>query len=312
MPTTSLYAIVDWDTRYENNRTREMKVMQWVPVPNKHDGDGYTELLDHANGAAHFACWVTILQVASRCQPRGTLLRDNGSPHDSGSLARITRIPRQVFDEALPRLVSIGWLSSQVVDSQEVAGACGIPAPIPQEGASSLRGIEGNGMEQKGREETPLTPHGGIVPSPPKTRSDPTPYDGMVAAWNDGRGRLPGIVAPPGPSRLRLLKRAWTVCLAAGSGDRTKASEVWALVVQRASEDAYYVESGRNIDTVCRKIDRFLDEPSSTDDTDDDEPEETVDDYCRRCISELEWNRMTDAEREGAREWAKTQLEASR
>lgn len=127
--------IVDWATRYENNRTRDLKHMQWVPMPNRHDGDGYTTLLDHPNGAAHFGAWCALVQVASRCDERGTLLRHGAAPHDSGSLARMTRIPESVWLEVLPRLVSIGWIEDY---------------EIPQEGAtiphpSAMNGTEWNG-----------------------------------------------------------------------------------------------------------------------------------------------------------------------
>ena len=102
--------IVDWETRYENNRTRDLKRMQWVPMPNRHDGDGYTTLLDHPNGAAHFGAWCALVQVASRCDERGALLRHGAGGHDSASLARMTRIPEAVWLEVLPRLLSIGWI----------------------------------------------------------------------------------------------------------------------------------------------------------------------------------------------------------
>src|SRR5689334_14443931 len=98
------YRIRDWGKHFENNRTRELKDMRFVILPNKHDGDGYTELLDHKNGASHYGAWVAIVQVASKCEPRGTLLRDGDRPHDSTSLARLTRLPKSVFDEAIPRL----------------------------------------------------------------------------------------------------------------------------------------------------------------------------------------------------------------
>lgn len=132
--------------------------MEWVPIPNKMDGDGYTELLDHPNGAAHFGAWIAIVEIASKCKPRGTLLRaipqegavipqegaaipQEGArwlfvPHNSASLARISRIPRAMFDEVLPRLKVIRWveyITPYQVDIQ-------IPqegASIPQEGASS-------------------------------------------------------------------------------------------------------------------------------------------------------------------------------
>ncbi len=34
--------IRNWSENFENNRTRDLKEMKWIPVPNKHDGDGYT------------------------------------------------------------------------------------------------------------------------------------------------------------------------------------------------------------------------------------------------------------------------------
>ena len=45
-----IYKISGWDKHFENNRTRELKFLSWVPFPNKHDGDGYTELMDHKDG----------------------------------------------------------------------------------------------------------------------------------------------------------------------------------------------------------------------------------------------------------------------
>ncbi len=135
---TLLLRVRDWDAHYENNRTRGYKRLGWVPIPNRHDGDAYTELADHPNGAAHLGAWIAIVQVASRCEPRGVLLRDGGRPHDAASLARITRLPVEVFNEAIPRLLSIGWLERQ--DAAE----------IPQDAAVSRqsRTLEKNRTEQ--------------------------------------------------------------------------------------------------------------------------------------------------------------------
>lgn len=89
-----LLRVRDWDILYENNRTRHLKATAWVPVPNKHDNDGYTQLVDHEHGTAHFGCWVATLQVASRCHPRGTLVRDRrhtthgGEPRQNDTLSR--------------------------------------------------------------------------------------------------------------------------------------------------------------------------------------------------------------------------------
>lgn len=133
-----VYRIRDWDRHFENNRTRELKNLSWVPVPNKQDGDGYTEIMSHKNGAAHFGCWHAILQVASKCDPRGTLLRDGARAHDFTSLSRITRIPESILIEAVERLLTIGWVEiydNPALGCDKTAEGCGLP--------------EGNGMEQK-------------------------------------------------------------------------------------------------------------------------------------------------------------------
>jgi len=141
--------ICNWNVHFENNRTRELKKLDWVPVPNRHDGDGFTELLDHKNGMAHYAAWHLILQVASKCDPRGTLLRDGAGgvriPHDAKSLARITRGDKKAFEEAIPRLISIGWIETYDDPAQipqNPVPACG-KVPIEGKGREG-KGIEGN------------------------------------------------------------------------------------------------------------------------------------------------------------------------
>jgi hypothetical protein len=146
-PETTL-RVRDWDANYENNRTRGYKRLNWVPIPNKMDGDGYTELVDHPNGAAHLGAWLAIVQVASRCEQRGVLARDGGRPHDAASLARITRLPREIFDEVLPRLLAIGWIEHQPDVTLQDA------AEIPQDAAepSQFEYAERNGTERNRKE----------------------------------------------------------------------------------------------------------------------------------------------------------------
>lgn len=172
-----LYRIKDWSTRFENNRTRELKKLDWVPTPNRHDGDGYTSLLAHKNGEALFGAWNAILQVASRCNGtipqegavstaggcgrRGTLIQDSGKPHDAASISRRTRFSESTIKTALDVLSSkdVGWLEViEITNENEVpAGGCGNPAaspdstaPIPQEGITEGKGREGNRTEGNG------------------------------------------------------------------------------------------------------------------------------------------------------------------
>lgn len=157
------YRIRGWGQHFENNRTRELKELRFVILPNKHDGDGYTELVDHPDGAAHYGAWVAIVQVASKCDPRGTLLRDGDRAHDSTSLARLTRLPKDVFDQALPRLFSIGWLEYADPQSTTQALPAHIDSAIPHDTATitaesrtplrksdtEWKGIEENRIEEK-------------------------------------------------------------------------------------------------------------------------------------------------------------------
>src|ERR1035438_960172 len=107
--------IAGWDKHFECSQSRNLKTMAWVPVRVNLAGDGYTELLNHERGAAHFGGWIGLVEVGALCQPRGTLKRGNGKPHDAESLSRITRIPVEILAEAIPRLLDIGWLEYETV-----------------------------------------------------------------------------------------------------------------------------------------------------------------------------------------------------
>lgn len=145
MPT--LYRVTDWDTHFENAGSRKIQDLTWLKKPNKHDGDGYTELVDHPNGAAHYGIWSATIEVASRCQPRGTLLRANGQPHDPASLSRQTRLPEEFFAEALPRFVVIRWL-----DAEDVATK-GFTGDSQAGGSEVVDGCQQGGVEERRREE---------------------------------------------------------------------------------------------------------------------------------------------------------------
>ncbi len=140
--------IANWDS-FENNRTRDLKAMSWVPFPNKLDGDGYTELVEHKDGASHYAAWTTMVMVASRCDPRGTLLRSGVRPHDSTSLARITRFPSKLFQEAIPRLIDVGWLETIVVAGPDVMEIPQEGADKPHEGAAIPHDAALNGKKER-------------------------------------------------------------------------------------------------------------------------------------------------------------------
>lgn len=141
--------IKNWDKLFENNRTREMVKMQWVPVPNRHDGEGYSTLMSHSDGLAFYGAWQLILQTASKCLDRGVLSRDDGTALDAHAIAVKTRAPESILRKAIPVLIEIGWLE---LFGENPAGGCGIPAGIPQEGARNR--IEGREENRRNRRES--------------------------------------------------------------------------------------------------------------------------------------------------------------
>lgn len=146
------YKIRDWDKHFENNRTRTMKQMAWVPVKNKHDGEGFKMIMEQKDGIIIYGCWHLILQVASKCHERGTLLREDGSPITSETIALKTgwRHPEQI-QKAIEFLCSseVSWIE-RITDT--TSGGCQVGAENPQEGDGAVtkkeRKKEGKGDGQ--------------------------------------------------------------------------------------------------------------------------------------------------------------------
>lgn len=156
-----LLFVRNWKTLFENNRTRDLISLDWVPIPNKMDGDGFSQLLDHPDGMSHYAAWVLIVAVASKgkgADNRGCLLREGPGgvpvPHDHRSLARVTRGSSKIFEAAIPRLIAIGWLIEKEIEleSENPALRCGNPASSCDEVPIEGKGREGNRREQNRRE----------------------------------------------------------------------------------------------------------------------------------------------------------------
>ena len=117
--TLNTYRIRDWDRYFENASSRKLKRLDWVAIPNKTDGEGYTALVDHPDAAAHLGAWYAIVEAASKATPRGSL--PGGFSHGIGgicrSLGRISRLPEKIFLEVIPRLLEIGSARRSPIES---------------------------------------------------------------------------------------------------------------------------------------------------------------------------------------------------
>jgi hypothetical protein len=173
--------IVNWSEAFETAENKKLRRLTWLALPTKQEGDGYTELMSaHENGCAHFGAWTAMLQLAAKCSPRGTLVRDLGGrlvAHDLASISRITRVPAQVLGEAVPRLAEIGWL--EYIDITELSESAGLPAgqdgkPSGEDGQPVVTGEGRTGEDSTGQhsggEGTPAAP----APASPVSSGGPS------------------------------------------------------------------------------------------------------------------------------------------
>jgi hypothetical protein len=148
------YQIIEWDKHYENNRSRQVERLHWVSVPNRHDGEGYSLIMADTRAAEIFAAWILIVQVASKCHPRGSLVRDDGTPMSLRAISLKTRGDLKWFEYAIPKLLEVGWI-------QPLTTECHLGAPRRQVTDANLTPPCEEGREENGKkEENSLTPSG--------------------------------------------------------------------------------------------------------------------------------------------------------
>ncbi len=159
------YHIVNWATHHENSRSRQIRNITWVPVPNKHDGEGFLRIMEQPDGMTIYAAWHLILQVASKCHPRGTLVRDDGTALTPAAIALKARATEADITRAIEVLVSpeVNWLeevSAFEPNGEHVGTGSGcqegggqvVPGCQEGDGCPSQKGTERKGTEGKGTE----------------------------------------------------------------------------------------------------------------------------------------------------------------
>ncbi|MFY7700492.1 MAG: hypothetical protein ACOVQH_09495 [Burkholderiaceae bacterium] len=112
-----VYKIAKWSTLYENNESRKIKKLQWVPVPIGFDSSGYQALLDHfgERAPALYGTWIGLVAIAANCHDRGILRNSRGIPLTISHLARMTGFDAGLFSELFAWASSpeVGWLETE-------------------------------------------------------------------------------------------------------------------------------------------------------------------------------------------------------
>lgn len=174
-----------WDEVFETHKTRAVKVMTWCALPIDFSSTGYCEIMSKSDGIGVYGAWCALICVASRCEPRGTLIRRDGAPHDADSLSVITRIHKKKLTAAISRLISIGWLIEDT-DLARERPPSGARAPrsgarAPRSGASAPVPTDiQTGKTLPDREKEPAAQ---VPRKPPKTRPRNEIWDAIAAIF---------------------------------------------------------------------------------------------------------------------------------
>jgi hypothetical protein len=114
------WVIKDWDKNYETADSRRRSRLDWVAIPNKHDGKGFRRLFRLPDAGEIFGGWVLILQVASKCPVRG-VLADADGPLTAEDIADKVGCSISMIEKALDAVShpSIGWIQT-LADSAPV------------------------------------------------------------------------------------------------------------------------------------------------------------------------------------------------
>src|SRR5689334_3121771 len=105
--------VKNWQEDFEISQSkRVVGPLSWVPLPTRQDGLKFSRLMRRKDGVTVFGTFILLLEIAARCEPRGSFLTKNGKMMTSSDFAEMSRAPRAVFDRAVKVLISeeIGWL----------------------------------------------------------------------------------------------------------------------------------------------------------------------------------------------------------
>ena len=118
--------ISNWDLNFENAESRKRSRLGWLPVPIKHDGEHYQEMMEQRNGEEIFGVWNGIIQLAAKCPRRGYLIKANGQAYDVKGIASRLRMKERAVKRGVEFLLArTDWMEARDMEEADVLRALG-------------------------------------------------------------------------------------------------------------------------------------------------------------------------------------------
>lgn len=143
----TVFQIKDWNSHFENDRSRQRANCSFVCVPNKQHGMGFCRIMAEPDGAAIYGIWHCIVGACSQQRSRNGWLTSDGDMAGSawgvGDLALKFRRPEKEVERALQVLCSekVGWI---ILHGNSQLTADSPPAHLEEkEGKEGREGKEG-------------------------------------------------------------------------------------------------------------------------------------------------------------------------
>lgn len=125
-----LYQVIDWDRCFETHRTREKDSQSHCLVPNKQNGEGYTQLLTMENGESLYGAFHALILFLSKQPARnrdGYLTEDgtkDGKRITPAELASMIKFSEITVKSMLDTITGeIGWIANHSLSKQKEAVA---------------------------------------------------------------------------------------------------------------------------------------------------------------------------------------------
>lgn len=155
-----LYYIIDWDKKYENNRSRQLDHLSWCPVPNNLNDLKYRQLVKGKGGIALFGVWTALILIAStHVTPRLGILSVTGRatdrPLSGNDIHLISGISTVRVEKSMRVFEKMGLISRmQVRDNRTplTSGCEEVPTEQNRTEQNSTEQSKRRGLQQSGKE----------------------------------------------------------------------------------------------------------------------------------------------------------------